>query len=167
MNSFRSCRYGVIWLSFLAALILQGIQWPELLSSFRPSWILLILIYWILITPDQINISTAFAVGIVTDLVYGSTLGVHSLALSVITYLVSRQNYKIFNLPIWQQVLYVIIFSWIMDMMVFGLELLIINITFCPEQLWNGVINGMVWPWMFLLMQKINYHLCSSKKVVF
>ncbi|VFP81988.1 Rod shape-determining protein MreD [Candidatus Erwinia haradaeae] len=167
LNYFRSCKYWLIWLSFLVALILQSMPWPESLSLFRPSWLLLILIYWILIMPDRINIGTAFSMGIVTDLIYGSTLGLHSLAFSVIAYIVSRQNHQICNLMLWKQALSIIILAWVMDIIIFISNLLVINVVFCPEQLWNGVTSGILWPWMFLLMHKIGHNLFSNTKVVF
>ncbi|VFP83091.1 rod shape-determining protein MreD [Candidatus Erwinia haradaeae] len=155
MHDYYSHRYWIMWLSFLCTIMLQIIPCPEQFLLFRPSWLLLVMIYWILTFPSRINIGTGFIIGLIADLLYRSTLGIHALAFSMIAYLIAKKYYQFNSCLLWQQALLVIGLSWIMDVIIFLSEYFLIHVIFYPAHIWSSIINGILWPWIRSFMRKI------------
>lgn len=78
---------GVILLSLFVAAILEVIPMPGALDQLRPEWIVLVTIYWVLALPHRIGVFWALGAGLFLDILTGSVLGQHGLALAVAGYI--------------------------------------------------------------------------------
>jgi rod shape-determining protein MreD len=145
----------VIWVSFICALILQTIPWPGALDFFRPPWIFLITCYWVLALPHRVNVGTALILGLLWDLLLGSTLGIRGMMMSIVVYLVAMNFLVLRNMALWQQALVIGFLAVILDMLIFCGEYLIREIVFNPLSLWSGVISCILWPWLFFLLRRV------------
>ena len=144
---------------FIVAMVLEIIPWPAGFQSFKPSWLVLVLTYWVLAIPNKISIGSGFALGVVWDLILGSTLGVHALVLSVFAYLLAVNYLILRNLSLWMQSLLVMLFVFVVRLSVFLIELLIHSATFNWQEIFGAIISGILWPWIFLLLRKIRRQL--------
>ncbi len=149
---------SVIWLSFLVALVLQTIPWPGGLEFFRPLWLLLVMFYWVLALPHRINVGTALVLGLIWDLLLGSTLGIRGIVMSVCVYIVAANFLVLRNLALWQQAVIVGVLTMIAKCLEFGGEMLVQDISFDSKSLWSGVISCILWPWLFLLLRRVRRH---------
>lgn len=68
-----------IIVSFIIALMLTIFPLPSALAWYRPAWVLLVLMYWLITVPDRVGIVSSFFVGLLLDLLTGSLLGLHAL----------------------------------------------------------------------------------------
>ena len=91
-----------LWMTLLVALALTALPLPELLRTIRPSWLTLAVIYWAMMWPRLAGVGTACIAGLLLDVLQGSLLGQHALALSVVAYLTLKFHLQIRIFPLWQ-----------------------------------------------------------------
>lgn len=154
-NEYSTYKFWIIYCSFFIAIILQTILFFPKTWNIHPSWTMILLIYWITISPYQVNIGTGFILGLILDVILGSILGIHALSLSIIVYLIIRKIYFFKYFSTWIQSFFIIFFSLINQMIILLATFLIIKITYSPKILWNCILDGSMWPIMNLLMRKI------------
>jgi len=149
----------LILLSFIIALMLTIIPFPDTLKYIKPEWAALVLIYWSMALPERIGVGIGWLVGLFLDVLSaGSLLGQHALALTVVAYLTLNLHQRIRLFPLWQQ-------AGIVWMLLNLYQLLILwfdGITGQPPkglQFWLPPVSGMIlWPWIFLLLRNLRRH---------
>ena len=93
----------LIYLCLFIGLIIDSYNFSNIFQFIKPSFVLLILIYWNMALPDKVGITTALLFGVLIDLLDSSLLGLHGLLFVLITYLCQRFFYQFRITPIWQQ----------------------------------------------------------------
>ncbi|AOU96916.1 rod shape-determining protein MreD [Acidihalobacter yilgarnensis] len=148
-----------IGLTLVIALSLSVIAMPASLTATRPEWVAMAIIYWSMALPRRISLGTAWLTGLLLDVLTGSLLGQHALALTIVAYLSIRTHQRVRVYPLWQQSIAV------------GLMLLVYRILLlwvygitghAPDQrvYWIPVLTSMLlWPLIFLLLRHIRRRL--------
>ena len=141
--------------SVLAALVLTVVPLPAPLEPFRPYWVALVMVYWHLESGRLHELGTAFALGLVVDVLTGSLLGRHALSLVILNFLLGRFRNRIRFFPPWQQALAVgalLLNDRVVHLWVVGLL----------ERSWPGwgfwlppLVGMALWPWLFLLLDAL------------
>ena len=72
-----------IYFTLLIALLCQLFPWVGQGVIFRPDFMLVVLLYWLLRAPSLCSIGTAWAAGLLVDLATGSLLGQHALSFTI------------------------------------------------------------------------------------
>lgn len=147
--------YVLIWFSFIVALLLQVVPWPGELAPFRPSWVMLVAFYWVLALPQKVNVGIALILGLLWDLMLGSTLGVRGLVMSVVIYIVALNFQLLRNMSLWQQATIFSALTLLGKILAFWVENLVSTVKFEPNLLLAGFLNFLLWPWLFLLLRRI------------
>ena len=106
------------------------------------------------------SVGSAF-LGMIIDLIEGSTLGVHALSLSIVTYLVSFRHQLLRNMALWQQSLVIMVLSVLMQFFVSVRILLSGYCVFIRKSsgtVWSRYLMAMD----FLLLRKTRRHFFRS-----
>ena len=93
----------LIFLTLFIALYVDTNMFTSNYQTWKPTFVLLTLIYWNMALPDKVGITTALLFGVLIDLLHSSLLGLHGLLFVLITYLCQRFFYQFRITPIWQQ----------------------------------------------------------------
>jgi rod shape-determining protein MreD len=145
----------VIASSFVVALLLSLLPLPNSVIAAKPEWVLMVLLYWSISMPQRVGISAAWLLGLFLDVLRGSVLGQHTLALSVVTYisLAFAHRLKVFSLAKQAAVVALLVLLYL-------LVRLWINSLFQPIQAsWSywlpALTSALLWPWLFIILRDI------------
>ncbi|MDP5029682.1 MAG: rod shape-determining protein MreD [Paraglaciecola sp.] len=155
-------RAYAIALSLLCALVLQIMPMPASVDLYRPEWVLLVLSYWTLALPHRVNIGIAFINGLILDILLGSSLGVHSLAMCVSIYVLAANYQRLRNYSVWQQAIVIGVTSAFYNLIVFWLQHMLTDVYFLITYMWPVVSSMVIWPWLFWLLRKLRRQLRLS-----
>ena len=118
----RSYSWFLPALSLVLTLALSLVPLPHAISSFRPDWVAVVLLFWSLTAPRRFSLLTAFWMGIVLDTLSGSLLGQHALALLVIVYVAERLHLRIRVFPVSQLGLTVLALLGLYEFILFWID---------------------------------------------
>jgi rod shape-determining protein MreD len=80
----------LVYVTSLVALMLTVLPLPQLISVVWPNFLVVVILYWSTMTPRAGGMLLGFLGGIALDVLNGTQLGQHALALSLVTYLALR-----------------------------------------------------------------------------
>ncbi len=98
---------GRMLLSTAVSLVLTVLPLPPVADLFRPSFLVLTVLYWSIAAPRAGGVGLGWFSGLLLDVFQGPVLGQHAMALSVVTYITAREHQKIRSKPLFQQSLIV------------------------------------------------------------
>lgn len=138
----------------LIALGLSILPMPEWAVSFRPDWLALILLYWNLQCPERFNLGSNWIFGLVLDLLLGSPLGQHPLALSFMGYLAIRLSKPFKLLPHVLQLLSITLILALYR----GIIVWVAGVSGTipsPTSAWLPLFASvLLWPWLYILLRE-------------
>jgi len=151
---------GYIAISLIFAMALTILPMPEALTSYRPEWVALVLLYWIMALPHRIGINIAWLMGISLDVLKGALLGQHALALVILAFMMFNLSLRIRVYPFWQQSVMIGLILFIYH----ALLLWIYDMTGTIEFTWHYwtpvLLGALLWPWIFIILRDVRrrYH---------
>ncbi len=146
---------GVILVTFIVALMLTIIPLPDAIEAARPEWVALVLIYWCMAIPQRVGVGFGWLSGLLLDVLKGSLLGQHALALTVVAYLTLKFHQRLRVFPLWQQALMILVILMLLNLLILWFDG-IIGLPAKNWQYWLTPFTGMLlWPAIFLVLREL------------
>ena len=150
----------LIFLTLFIALYVDTYLFASDFQMWKPTFVLLTLIYWNMALPDRIGIIAALSFGIFVDLIEGSLLGLHGILFILITYACQRFFYQFRVSPLWQQS-FILFFLFILYKQVFALDFMNTNqeltnlsdFSFFIHSFLFALSSALIWSPLFLTLR--------------
>ena len=155
MSRDRDSRRFPVIATLLVGLMLTILPLPESIEPFRPDWLALLVIFWAMQLPRTWSIGTAWIIGIILDVSYGTLLGQHALALCVIAFITVRFHLLMRVFPLSQLSATVFALLALYQFLLFWING-VAGVTAQAMDYWAPVITGtLVWPFLYMFLSGV------------
>ncbi len=157
MSRDRDSRRLPVIVTFVVGLMLTVMPLPGAVEAFRPDWLALVVIFWAMQLPRTWSVGTAWFIGIILDVSYGTLLGQHALALCVVAFATVRSHLLMRVFPLSQLsatifallALYQFILFWVNG---------VAGVSAPAVTYWAPVITGtLIWPFLYMFLSGVRY----------
>ncbi len=151
------CRYTALvrLISLSVAFFMMIIPMSEWLATLRPFILAMVVIFWILETPQKMYFGRVFLIGLVLDLASISTFGEHALRLLIMAGIIHQIRSQFRFYPIWQQALFVMALLYVDQIILLLLKLL----QGLPQQSFEAWLSPLlaflIWPWLYMVLDNM------------
>lgn len=141
--------------TFIIGLFLEILPLPDIVEWWRPSWMLMTIIYWTMALPSRVGIIWAWIFGLIIDVSLGTHLGVHGCTYAITAYLVLSLSNRLRLFTLWQQSLFVALlvgFDLVVSLWIENF----IEYRYRPATYWLPMISSaLIWPISFISLRYI------------
>ena len=143
-----------IVLSIVLGCLLGIVAMPQWLELWRPEWIALVLVYWVIALPHRVGLFTAWIVGFFVDVLEGSLLGLNAIALTLIAYVALSLYQRLRMFTPLQQSTTILMLIGVYQLLIFWV-LTATGQNTPPNLLFvvSAVSSALMWPLVFVLLR--------------
>ena len=147
------------------ALMLMMLPLPDWAQPFRPDWVSLVLIYWVMAVPEQIGVVFAFIFGLLLDVAQGSILGQHAMGLVLIIWVVQMLYLRIRVFSLVQQAMVIFALLIIKQLLVLWVSGIVGQAPDLSTYFLPSFIGALIWPWLFVILRDTRRRFTLAKKL--
>jgi rod shape-determining protein MreD len=140
-----------VYCTLLIALLCQLFPWVGQGVIFRPDFMLVVILYWLLRAPNMCNVGTAWFAGLLVDLATGSLLGQHALSFSIAAFIALSYQRRLVLFNTWQLAGYVAAILTIERIVMLLLKLFEGNENPGLNYFWPVITGLLLWQLMILM----------------
>jgi len=140
--------------TLLLAAVLGIVPLPEWLEIWRPEWIVLVVVYWVIALPHRVGLLSAWLTGFFIDVLEGSLLGLNAIALTLMAYVALSLYQRLRMFTPLQQSTTIMMLTGVHQLLVFWVLTATGQNT--PGNLLfvlSAVSSALLWPVVFVLLR--------------
>ena len=162
MSPDRASRRLPVVITLILGLMLSIMPLPDSMQAFRPDWLALLVIFWAMQLPRTWSVGSAWIIGIVLDVSYGTLLGQHALALCLVAFVTVRFHLLMRVFPLSQLTMTVFALLALYQFILFWING-VAGISAPVVTYWGPVILGTVlWPFIYMFLSGVRYRARSG-----
>ena len=146
-------KWWVIPLSFVVAIILVTVPYPDWMRFAVPHWVTLVLLYWCIAVPDRIGVGTGWCVGLLLDLVLHTLFGVNAITKAFVAMVGVTVHRRLRMYPLWQQC--TVVFAIVaLEILIVGWVFHLTNDVSLRLVYWQAALTtALVWPMVYTILR--------------
>ncbi len=149
---------ALISISFVIAFLLMVLPIAHDLRWYRPEFVVLLVIYWVMYNPQHFGLGKAWLVGLLQDLIELSPLGLNAIGMLLIAYILQLVHQRLRNYVFWHQAIWVFVLvgvfqlfaNWVGGFMGQSASSLIFLV--------SALLSGVLWPFLVILMRRMQIY---------
>lgn len=149
--------YGLVVASILAGVFVAIFPFPSRFSGLRPELLCLLVVYWVVTSPQYFGVFSAWLVGLAQDVIEGVTWGGHALALAIVAYICLVAQQRIRNYSVWHQTLWVFVLVGFHQVIVNWVQSLAGYHANPMELILSATISALFWPPMSFVITRVRH----------
>ena len=156
----------IAFLLFTICMILTIIPLPDFFIRFLPDWGLMALIFLSINLPKEFNLSTAFFLGLITDVIKGAILGQHTISSLIIVFATTKYHLQLRSFTKIQLLANVILLSILYHFILFWING-VAGISSSLESYWGPILGNLItWPIINEILSKYFIYNTPKKEVL-
>ncbi len=144
--------------SVAIAFLLILVPFPDALAAWKPYWLAMVLLYWIIEDEQRVTLGLLFFLGLAADVLVGNLLGEQALRLIVLGFIALRYRSRLRFFTMWQQTLAILL-------LLFNDRILLLMVRAFAGRGWpawdywlSPLAGALLWPFVFLLLDGLRSH---------
>lgn len=157
MSREQASRRLPVIVTLVVGLMLSIMPLPNSIAPFRPDWLALLVIFWAMQLPRTWSVGSAWIIGVILDVSYGTLLGQHALALCVIVFITVRFHLLMRVFPLSQLSATVFALLALYQFLLFWING-VAGVTAPSVAYWAPVVTGtLIWPFVYVFLSGVRY----------
>jgi rod shape-determining protein MreD len=150
--------WGVIILSFGAALALTATPLPSWARPFRPDFVALLVIYWCHVAPARVGVGVAWMVGLLVDAFQFTLLGQNALSKCLLAYATGWLGPRLVGQSRWQQSFLVFALLCLDIAVIILIRHYLEQVALSLDHVLGAFTGMLLWPILFWVMRAPRAH---------